>query len=140
MQGKSGRLYFPCEVSSPQWAGITRQMYMNLPKTHNNDRAHENHANTLSCFGIDFFHIKKNRGGGELWTWIFFCLSWKFCMLFLWYHWKIYIFIPPSLNFFWNSLILKTVLVETLPYRRKITYHQLLIGFFQTDFNAGCWA
>ena len=43
---------------------------------------------------------------------------------------------PSTSNFshlFWN--LEDPVLVQTLSYRRKITYHPLLIGFF----NAGYW-
>ena len=90
MQGKSGRLYFPCEVSSPQLAGIRRQMYMNLPKTHNNDRAHEGRRRVVN---MNFF-------------WSFLEILHAISLIPLE---NLYRHSPQFDIFFWNNLILKTL-------------------------------
>ena len=110
-RGRVGGFTSHVKSPLPQWAGITRQMYMNLPKTHNNDRAHENHANTLSYFGIDFFHTHKKKQGRRRvvnmnFFWSFLEILHAISLIPLE---NLYRHSPQFDFFFWNNLILKTL-------------------------------
>ena len=84
---------------------VSQYRCMNLPKTNDNDRTHKNYANTLS---LDIWSI--------LLPGCFFS----------------HVIQEPHASHlfpvFWNFE--DPVLVETLSFRRKITYHPLLIVLF----------
>ena len=46
--GRRGGAYFPCRVAPLPKEPVSQYRCMNLPKTDDNDKTHENDANTLS--------------------------------------------------------------------------------------------